>query len=71
MGRKKKPGFKEMKMLASRIEKEDYHKFESVVIRSGKKTLQEMMNLFVTEMISGNLYLSGSGFGLGGYNNEL
>jgi hypothetical protein len=53
-----------MKMLASRVEESDYYKFEAVIKKSGKKTLQEVMNMFIVEMISGNLYLSGSHFGI-------
>jgi hypothetical protein len=63
MGRKRKKGFKQMKMLASRVEESDYYKFEAIIKQSGKKTLQEVMNMFIVEMISGNLYLSGSSFG--------
>ena len=60
MGRRKKTGFKQMKMLASRIEESDYFKFEVKVRESGKKTLQEAINYLVVEVISGNLSLSGS-----------
>lgn len=51
-----------MKMLASRVEESDYLKFESLIKHRDGKKLQEVMNLFVTEYISGNLYVSGSGF---------
>jgi hypothetical protein len=56
MGRHKKPGFQKMKMLASRIEEDDYFKFEKLVKESGKKSLQEYINWLVVESISGNLY---------------
>ena len=62
MARRKKNTFRNQKMLSSRVELDDYFKFEAVVKKSGKKSLQQILNLFVTEMISGNLYLSGSGF---------
>ncbi len=64
MGRKKKEGFKEPKMFSSRVELEDYNKFNAILkYRDGKK-LQEVVNLFIVEYISGNIYLSGSGFGV-------
>jgi len=56
MGRRKKPGFRQMKMLASRVEETDYYKFETIVKQSGKRTLQEYINWLVVETISGNLY---------------
>lgn len=62
MGRPKKPGFKEMKMLSSRVELEDYLKFEKIIkYRDGKK-LQQMLNKFIVEYISGNIYLDGDKF---------
>lgn len=64
MGRKKKPGFTEMKMLSSRVELEDYNKFNAILkYRDGKK-LQEILNMFIVEYISGNIYLTGSHFGV-------
>jgi hypothetical protein len=65
MGRRRKPKFVNMKMLASRVEESDYNKFEVLIKRKGKK-LQEVVNLFVTEYISGNIEISGSGFSVGG-----
>jgi len=64
MGRKKKPGFRNMKMMSSRVELDDYERFEYLAKRRDRKNLQDLMNLFVTEYISGALYLSGSGFGV-------
>jgi hypothetical protein len=64
MGRRRKTGFKQMKMLSSRIEEDDYYKFEIVLRSAGRKTLQETLNLVMTEMISGTLIFSGSGFGV-------
>lgn len=62
MGRKRKQGFTKSKMMASRVEETDFVKFENLVnLRDGRK-LQDFMNLFVTEYISGNLYLSGTTF---------
>lgn len=61
MGRRKKPGFTNMKMLASRVEESDYDKFESLIELTGK-SLQQVVNLFVVNYISGNIYLSGSSF---------
>lgn len=63
MGRKKKPGFRQMKMLASRVEESDYYKFEAIVKQSGKKTLQEYINWLVVETISGNLQHNPGGEG--------
>ena len=59
MGRKKKPGFRQMKMLASRIEESDYKKFEAKISLTGR-TLQEVMNIIVRSFISGTICLSGS-----------
>ena len=59
MGRRKKPGFMKMKMLASRVEEADYYKFEDLLKKSGKN-LQEAVNLFVINYISGNIQFSGS-----------
>ena len=59
MGRKKKTGFRQMKMLASRIEESDYRKFEAKIAPTGK-TLQEIVNAFVVSYISGTIALSGS-----------
>ena len=64
MGRHKKPGFKQMKMLASRIEESDYFKFDDMLKKSGKN-IQEIMNLFVVSCISGTIQLSGSTFVVG------
>lgn len=60
MGRKRKTGFTNMKMLASRVEEGDYVKFESLLKLRDGKTLQEAINIFVVNYISGNVYLSGS-----------
>jgi len=64
MGRRKRPSFTNEKMLSSRVEYSDYEQFERLLKRRDGKKLQEIVNLFVTEYISGNLYLSGSGFGV-------
>ena len=68
MGRKKKPGFTQMKMLASRVEESDYNKFDLLTKNRDGKRLQEVINLFVTEYISGNIQISGSGFAVGEIN---
>lgn len=60
MGRKKKPGFANMKMLASRVEESDYIKFEFMLKNRDGKNLQEAVNTFVREYISGNLHFSGT-----------
>ena len=60
MGRHKKVGFGKMKMLASRVEESDYLKFEFILKNRDGKTLQDAMNLFVVNYISGNVYFSGS-----------
>lgn len=64
MGRKKKPGFTNQKMLSSRIELDDYIKFEDVLQRQyGKRIrIQEVMNSFVRSCITGSIKLSGSLF---------
>ena len=48
------------KMLSSRISISDYDKFYFIVNYSNGKTVQEVINLFVTEIISGSLLFSGS-----------
>ena len=60
MGRKRKVGFQKMKMLASRIEESDYIKLEYILKNRDGKSLQDAMNLFVREYVSGNIYISGS-----------
>ena len=64
MGRRKKPGFTNQKMLASRIELDDYIKFEDIVQpQFGKRLkIQEVMNMFVRSCISGTIQVSGSLF---------
>jgi hypothetical protein len=69
MGRKKLPGFRDMKMLASRIEKEDYLKFEDQLKKTGKN-LQQVLNLFVVNYISGSIQLQGNEFVVGEKKNE-
>lgn len=61
MGRRKKPGFRQMKMLASRVELSDYYKFESLIKLEGKK-LQEVVNLFVINYISGTIKIQDDEF---------
>ena len=60
MGRKKKQGFTEMKMMATRVENSDFMQFEYILKNREGKNLQEAMNAFVREVISGNLSFSGS-----------
>ena len=62
MGRRKKQGFIKPKMMSSRVEEEDFVKFETLInLRDGLK-LQDFQNLLITQYISGNIYLSGSSF---------
>jgi hypothetical protein len=60
MGRRKKPGFADMKMMAARVEGADYDKFEYILKNRDGKNLQEAVNMFVREFISGNLCFSGT-----------
>ena len=64
MGRHKKPGFSNQKMLASRVELNDYIKFEDILYpQYGKRIkIQEVMNMFVRSCISGSIKMSGSLF---------
>ena len=62
MGRRKKIGFTKPKMLSSRLEEEDFFKFENIVNNRDGRSLQDFMNIFVIQYISGNLHLSGSSF---------
>lgn len=60
MGRRRKPGFSEMKMLAARVESSDFEKLEHIVKYRDHKSLQEFVNLLVVNYISGTFHLSGS-----------
>lgn len=62
MGRRKKPGFRNPKMFSGRVESEDYYKFEQILKTRDGKTLQEMINLFVVNYISGNIRLKDDKF---------
>ncbi len=62
MSRKRLDKFRNPKMISSRIEKEDAIKFETILEYRDNLTLQDFMNLAITEYISGNLYLSGTKF---------
>ncbi len=64
MGRHKKPGFNSQKMLASRVELNDYIKFEDTLYpQFGKRVkIQEVINMFVRSCISGSIKVSGSLF---------
>lgn len=59
MGRKKIDKFKNPKMIASRVEESDYHKLD-VALSQQHKTLQDLINTFVVQFVSGTLYYSGS-----------
>jgi ABC-type maltose transport system permease subunit len=59
MGRKKKNTFIQSKMIASRVEASDYHKLD-VALSQQHKTLQDLINTFVVQFVSGNLYFSGT-----------
>lgn len=64
MGRRKTVGFTNQKMLASRIELDDYIKFEDIVQpQYGRRLkIQEVMNMFVRSCISGTIQMSGTLF---------
>ena len=62
MGRRKKPGFKEPKMFSSRVEASDYYKFEEILRNEYGKNIQEIVNLFLVEMISGSIKLHNNKF---------
>lgn len=72
MGRRKKPGFKDQKMLSSRVELNDYIKFEDIMYpQYGHRVkIQEVLNSFVRSCISGSIKLSGSLFVGGNSNND-
>ena len=48
-----------MKMLASRIEESDYLKLE-LFLQKENKNIQQVINAFVVNCISGNFHFSGS-----------
>ena len=60
MSRSKKEGFMKMKMLSSRVEEEDYLKFEAVLRLRDHKNIQEALNGFIVSYISGAIQFSGS-----------
>jgi hypothetical protein len=60
MGRRKKIGFQNPKMFSSRVEESDYVKFEFTLKNRDGKTLQDAINLFVVNYISGTICFSGS-----------
>lgn len=63
MGRRKKPGFTNVKMLSARCELGDYYRFEDLITKHGKKrTVQEVLNSFIVSYISGTIKPSGSLF---------
>lgn len=72
MGRRKKLGFVNRKMLASRIELDDYIKFEETLQRQlgHRIRIQDVMNNFVRSCISGTIETSGSLF-TGGSEHDL
>ena len=57
---KKKEHFKDPKMLASRVEKEDFLKFEKLIKYRDHRKLQEVVNIFLRSYISGSVIVSGS-----------
>ena len=61
MGRKKLNKFKDPKMFSSRVERENYEKFEIYLKKTGR-SLQDMLNSFMVSCISGSVQLSGSLF---------
>lgn len=62
MGRPRKPGFRNPKMFSSRVEHSDFVKFEYIFKKRDKKKLQEIINLFVVNYISGTIVLAGDKF---------
>jgi len=47
-------------MLSARIEQDDYDKFDKLVRYSMGLKVQDVLNLFVVELISGSIMISGS-----------
>lgn len=60
MGRRRKQGFTNMKMLSSRVEAGDFDKLEYILKTRDAKTLQEFVNIVVRNYVSGTVGLSGS-----------
>lgn len=62
MKRRKRISFKNPKMMSSRIESDIFTEFEKLIRYRDCSDLQTVMNTFVDQYVSGNLYLSGSRF---------
>ena len=55
MGRKKLKGFTNPKMFSARVEQEDYDKFIAILKHRDGMKLQEALNMFISEYISGTI----------------
>lgn len=62
--KRRKKKFVFPRMLSARVEGSDLLEFEKLVKYRDGKTIQEFMNIMVTNYISGNLFMSGSSFGI-------
>jgi len=64
MAKKRKPGFRNVKMLSGRCELDDYIRLEDVLYSQfGKKVnIQNTLNMFVKSCIAGSIRVSGSLF---------
>ncbi|MDO8659921.1 MAG: hypothetical protein Q7K54_04990 [Candidatus Parcubacteria bacterium] len=61
MPNRRKEKFRDVKMLSSRIEKEDYLKLEQM-LESKNLSVQQFMNNMVRSFISGTVQVSGTMF---------
>ena len=60
--RKRKFNFRQPKLMSARVENDVFIEFEKLIRYIDGRNLQEVMNMFVDEYVSGNLFLSGSKF---------
>ena len=67
MPRKSRSGlkFRDAKMLSSRVEKDLFMEFEKKIRYENCMDLQEVINIFVQQFVSGTIQLSGTKFTCG------
>lgn len=54
--------FKYPKLMSARVDADTYSQFEKLIRYRDAMNLQEVVNLFIDQYVSGNLYVSGSKF---------
>jgi hypothetical protein len=62
MSRRRKLVFVHPKMFSARVENEKFVEFEKIIRYQYNLDLQEIVNLFVNQFVTGDLFLSGLKF---------